>query len=202
VLEQREFHAFSFEVQRAKYKHLKLKNMRKIKVYIAASLDGYIARPDGDLDWLTKYPITPEINYGYNEFFDSVDTVIMGGKTYRDILNMDVIYPYESKTTYVITRNIINSPKDNRYFITDNVIDEISELKTQQGKDIWLVGGGELITMMLNANLVDEMQICYVPVILGTGILLFPNNPKESTWKLVGSDIYDSGFIKVNYVID
>ena len=176
--------------------------MRKIKVYIAASLDGYIARPDGDLDWLTKYPITPEINYGYNEFFDSVDTVIMGGKTYRDILNMDVIYPYESKTTYVITRNIINSPKDNRYFITDNVIDEISELKTQQGKDIWLVGGGELITMMLNANLVDEMQICYVPVILGTGILLFPNNPKESTWKLVGSDIYDSGSIKVNYVID
>lgn len=57
--------------------------MRKIKVYIAASLDGYIARPDGDLDWLTKYPITPEINYGYNKFFDSVDTVIMGGNAIK-----------------------------------------------------------------------------------------------------------------------
>lgn len=62
--------------------------MRKIKLYIAASIDGYIADINGELDWFSNYPITPELNYGYDEFFNSVDTVIMGGHTYRDIVNL------------------------------------------------------------------------------------------------------------------
>ena len=75
--------------------------MRKIKLYIAASIDGYIAYSDGGLDWLSEYPITPESNYGYDEFFESIDSVIMGGKSYRDILNMDVIYLFPNKSTEI-----------------------------------------------------------------------------------------------------
>ncbi|HBL35084.1 MAG TPA: riboflavin biosynthesis protein RibD [Porphyromonadaceae bacterium] len=173
--------------------------MKKIKLYIAASLDGYIARHDGDLDWLIKdYPITPDFNYGYNDFFESIDTIIMGGRTYREILYMDVVWPYKDKTTYVVTRNPV-IPKDNINFITENIIETIHELREENGKDIWLVGGGELITMLLNQDLVDEMIITYIPVIIGNGISLFPNNPKESKWNLQRNMGYENGVLHVVY---
>lgn len=175
--------------------------MRRIKVYIAASLDGYIARYDGDLDWLVEFPNPSKEDYGYKDFFGSIDTVIMGGRTYRDILCMDVVWPYKDKTTYVVTHNPVKINEDIQ-FITENIIDQISELCNQSGKDIWLVGGGELITMLLNADLIDELQISYIPLILGSGIPLFPNNPKESSWKLIRSTVYDSGVIKIDYSID
>lgn len=188
-----EFHAFLFIL------YLNTKNMRKIKLYIASSIDGYIADLDGGLDWLSKYPITPEFNYGYDIFFESVDSVIMGGRTYRDILNMDVIYPYESKTSYVITRNEISSPKENIHFIANNIIETISDLKEKEGKDIWLVGGGEIISMLLSQNLIDEMIITYIPVVLGIGIPLFPEIKKESNWKLIDCQSYNNGVLTIDY---
>lgn len=172
--------------------------MKKIKLYIAASIDGYIARIDGDLDWLMEYPINSETNYGYDNFYKSIDTVIMGGQTYRDILNMDFVWPYKDKTTYVVTRNSMGT-KENVHFATENIIETISELRNQEGKDIWLVGGGELLSMLLTADLVDEMIITTIPVILGSGISLFPNSPKESKWELKSSESYKNGVVQVTY---
>lgn len=174
--------------------------MKKIKVYIAASLDGFIARPDGDLDWLLKYPMPTGTEYGYKDLMDSIDTVIMGGRTYREMLCMDIVWPYKDKKTYIISRNSMET-KENIDFITEDIIERIFELKNESGKDIWLVGGGELITMLLNANLVDELQVSIIPIILGAGIPLFPNTPKESNWKLTGSTAYDSGIVKLDYNI-
>jgi len=174
--------------------------MRKIKLYIAASMDGYIADPDGGLDWLSGYPITPELNYGYDEFFNSVDSVIMGGRTYRDILNMDVIYPYKDKTSYIITRNKdSHTSLNNVQFLSDNIIETISSLKEQQGKDIWLVGGGEIISILLDNNLVDEMTITHIPKILGDGISLFPKMKVESNWKSLNSQSYSNGVLSIEY---
>lgn len=172
--------------------------MGKIKVYIAASLDGYIARPDGDLDWLTEFPNPTKEDYGYNEMLTSVDTVIMGGRTYRELLCMDILWPYKNKKTFVVSHNSIKT-NENIEFITEDIIERITELRNEEGKDIWLVGGGELITMCLNASLVDEMQICYIPVILGSGIPLFPSNPKESNWELRENIAYASGIIRLSY---
>lgn len=174
--------------------------MKKIKLYIAASIDGYIARNDGDLDWLTEYPINTETNYGYDAFYESIDTVLMGRRTYHDILNMDVLWPYKDKETYVITRNPMNE-KQNIHFITENVIENISRLREQNGKDIWLVGGGKLITILLNENMVDEMIITTIPVILGSGMPLFPDNPKESKWKLENNESYKNGVTQVTYKV-
>lgn len=115
--------------------------MKRIKVYITASLDSYIARPDGDLDWLTKYPIASEINYGYHEFYASIDTVIMGGRTYRELLCMDILWPYKDKQTYVVSHGITET-NENIEFITKDIIKKVSELQNEEGKDIWLVGGG------------------------------------------------------------
>ena len=174
--------------------------MKKIKLCIAASIDGYIAQSDGDLDWLTKYPINPETNYGYDDFYKSIDTVIMGGQTYRDILNMDFVWPYTDKTTYVVTRNSMGT-KENIHFITKSIIEEISKLRKENGKDIWLVGGGQLITMLLASDLVDEMIITTIPVILGNGIALFPEQPKESQWELQSNISYKNGVVQAKYKI-
>ena len=89
--------------------------------------------------------------------------------------------------------------KENVRFITENIIETISELRNQEGKDIWLVGGGELISMLLAADLIDEMQICYFPIILGKGISLFPEQNKESKWEIIKTKVYDSGVLKVDY---
>lgn len=172
--------------------------MKKIKLYIAASIDGYIARSDGDLDWLMKYPINSETNYGYDDFYKSIDTVIMGGQTYRDILDMDFVWPYRDKISNVITRNPMGA-KENIRFITEKVIENISNLRNENGKDIWLVGGGKLTAMLLNQDMVDEMIITTIPVILGNGIPLFPEQPKESKWELQSSESYKNGVIQIVY---
>ncbi|MFV0398578.1 MAG: dihydrofolate reductase family protein [Bacteroidales bacterium] len=90
---------------------------------------------------------------------------------------------------------------ENIEFITENIIDRIIKLRKEKGKNIWIIGGGVLISLLLNTGLVDELQICYIPVILGSGVPLFPNNPKESAWTLIGSIAYDSGIIKLDYAI-
>jgi dihydrofolate reductase len=172
--------------------------MKKIILYIATSLDGRIAEPDGGLEWLIGFPNPEKTDYGYKNLLASVDTVVMGGRTYRELLNMDVIWPYPEQMTYIISHHNWGE-KDKIKFITENIIETISELRSKDGKDIWLVGGGELISMLLTADLIDEMQICYVPVILGKGIPLFPEQTKESKWKITGNKVYESGFLKVDY---
>jgi dihydrofolate reductase len=172
--------------------------MKKIILYIVASLDQRIAEPDGGLDWLTGFSNPQKANYGYNDLLASVDTVIMGGKTYREILNMDVIWPYPNQHTYVVSHHEWDA-KEDISFITENIVETIAELRSKPGKDIWLVGGGELTAMLLAAGLVDEMRITYIPVILGRGIPLFPEQLEESKWELTGNKTYNSDVVMVEY---
>ena len=147
-----------------------------------------------------KYPVNVETNYGYDGFFESIDTVIMGGRTYRDILNMDVVWPYKDKTTYVITRNSMDS-KDDIHFVSENVIETVSALQNKTGKVIWLVGGGEMISLFLSHELIDEMIITTIPVILGNGIPLFPSISKDSEWETITNHKYENGVIQIHYKI-
>lgn len=172
--------------------------MKKIILYIAASLDQRIAEADGGLEWLTEFPNPEKTDYGYKDLLASVDTVIMGGRTYREILNMDAIWPYPEQMTYVISHHNWEA-KENVRFITENIIETISELRNEEGKNIWLVGGGELISMLLAANLIDEMHITYIPVILGKGIPLFPEQSKGSKWELIESMTLNSDVLVVKY---
>lgn len=172
--------------------------MKKIILYIAASIDGRIAEPDGGIEWLSEFPITEEMNYGYKDFFASIDTIVMGGRSWCEMSNMDAMGAYADKAVYVVSHHNW-SEKENIKFITENIIECIAALRNEQGKDIWLFGGGELISMLLAANLIDEMQISYIPIILGKGIPLFPEQPKESKWEIRGTKVYDSGILKVDY---
>ena len=201
TLEWCKFHAFLRAISELSKDSItrKIKSMKKIILYIAASIDGYIAEAEGSTEWLEDYPITEKMNYGYNEFMASVDTIIMGGRSYREVLNMDIIGHYKDRQIYVVTRGWTEKTVDNVDFIMDNVINRIRQLRDGAGKNIWLFGGGKLTAMLLEADLIDEMRICYIPVILGEGIPLFPKQPKESKWKLIESKAYNSGILMVKY---
>ena len=166
--------------------------MRKIKLFIACSLDGFIAREDGGIDWLFNG------DYGYNKFYDSIDTVLMGRKTYELALKLEE--SYKDKRAIVFTRQKNLKKSSNVEFVSD-IVSLTKKLKNSKGKDIWLVGGGEIISVLLNNNLIDEMQIFVHPIILGKGIKLFQNIKKEVRLKLAGTKNYKSGLVQLNYKV-
>lgn len=193
-------HAF-LRVSTAESKQLitrKIENMRKIILYITASIDQRIAEPEGSLEWLIGFSNPKKADGSYKMLLASVDTVLIGGRAYRELLNMDVIWPYPEQMTYVVSHHNWGE-KDNIRFITENILEAITTLRNRPGKDILLVGGGELISMLLAADLIDEMHICYLPIILGDGIPLFPEQPKESKWVLSDCTPFNSGILNVKY---
>lgn len=137
-------------------------------VYVAMSLDGYIADVDGGVNWLSSFG-NEGTTREYKNFLDSVDNVIMGTNTYDQILTFGSNYPYESKMNYILTYDKSKyTDTENRKFIN---IDEIpSDIKNSK---TWVVGGSEAIASLVKENLVDEFRISVMPIVLGNGIKLF-----------------------------
>lgn len=175
--------------------------MKKIILYIASSIDGRIATADGGIEWLDTIPNPNHEDYGYEELMQSVDTILMGNATYRKILSFNIPWPYPGKRTYVIAhqeRQQNPSPEEIE-FITENVCDRIAALKSQSGKDIWLVGGGQVDALLASGNLIDEMRIFIAPTILGDGIPVFAGAINQNVWKLNECRRYDSGGVMLVY---
>lgn len=169
--------------------------MRRIKLFIACSLDGFIARPDGGIDWLFS-----DGDYGYQKFFDSIDTVVMGRKTWDLSLSFGD-YPYPGKTAYVFSRRRdLSHPK--AQFINQPVGPFMQDLRQQQGRDIWLIGGGELTREFLNAGLIDDFIVSVHPIVLGAGLPLFPAPCRETRLRHVKTLPFDSGLVQMHYEID
>lgn len=173
--------------------------MRAIKLYIATSLDHYIARPNGSVDWLESFPNPDGNDYGYQNFLASIDTTLMGHNTYKEILGFDIPFPYLDKKNYVFTRSHDVVKAAFVEFVNKDIISFIQSLKQQAGKDIWLIGGGQLNTILLNADLIDEMIITIVPIILGEGIPLFAPGTKECIFQLIHSQAFPSGMVQMSY---
>jgi len=144
-------------------------------MYLAISIDGNIADKDGGVAWLDKVPNPDKSDYGYKDFFDSIDTTIMGNNTYRQVLSFGIENPYKGKTNYVVTRD--KSLEDNQHvsYISENITDFVANLKEQDGFDIWCVGGAELNAMLLNNQLIDELIVFMMPVVLGDGVPMTSN---------------------------
>lgn len=166
--------------------------MGKIILYIASSLDGYIARENGDVDWL---PINTDS--GYDNFYKSIDTVIMGKKTYDQILTFGD-YPYKGKKSYVFTRNDSLTKDENVEFASN--VEEFSRNLVSSKGNIWLVGGSELFSAFLEHKLVDEIILSIIPTVLGKGIPLFQNINQETNLKLIKTTEY-SGFVELTYKV-
>jgi len=173
--------------------------MRQVILYIAASLDNYIARPDGNVDWLSSPEfLIPDEDYGYNEFYASIGTTLMGNSTYRFILDQDVPFPYPDKKNYVFSRSANNRDTEFVRFISHDPVDFVRQLKLDNGKDIWLVGGGQINTILLNSDLIDKMILTLFPLTLGEGIPLFHGKYKEVKFNLEASKSYQSGIVQLN----
>ena len=159
--------------------------MEKIILNIASSLDGFVARENGDIDWLSDTGKS-----GYDEFYRTVDTVIMGKTTYDQVLTFGE-YPYKDKKSIVFTRkNNITSKIKNVEFVSD--VDKfVKDMLPEMKGNIWLVGGSKTISSFLNHGLIDEMILSVIPVILGKGIPMFHGIQQETKLELVKTTTYD-----------
>lgn len=174
--------------------------MKRIKLYTSLSLDGFIARPDGKLDWLENFENASGTDYGYEQFLSGIDTLIMGRKTYDAIISYGIKWPYEHCITFIVTKNPEYQVKtENTFVLSGNVIEQITMMKSGEGKDIWLVGGGKINSYLLNYALIDDMILSVVPVIIGEGLPLFPDKPTESLFKFVESIDYEPGIVNLIY---
>jgi dihydrofolate reductase len=175
--------------------------LRKIKLYIAISLNGKIAGADGSVDWLENIPNPAKTDYGYAGFFDSVDTTIQGYNTYNQVIGWGIDFPYKGKKNYVLTKK--QNVKNTEFveFITENHAEFIKRLKEEKGRDIWLIGGSKANTLVLNAGLLDEIIVFVMPVILSGGIELFDAFPAETQLKLLESKSYSSGVVEMKYSV-
>ncbi|KGN71044.1 hypothetical protein HR09_01685 [Porphyromonas gulae] len=162
--------------------------MKKIKLYIAVSADGYIAPPDGDLSWLVNHPMPSKEEH--QAFLNSVDTVLLDGNMYSNLVCMDILWPYKGKEVYVVSPHPVLAKYDVK-FITEKVSETVADLKRARGKDIWLAGGADLISLLRDNGLIDEMIITYTPEVFDKGIALFSEAPEKSGWKLVESISYN-----------
>lgn len=171
--------------------------MRKLKLFIASSLDGCIARPDGAIDWLP----TDGNDYGYQDFIRTIGTTLMGGKTYRDVLRFGT-FPYAQLENYVFTRNRKMKKAPNVKFVSDDICEFTRNLKKGSGSGIWLIGGSEIITELYNEQLIDEYVVTIIPIILGKGIPMFYGLEKQEKLKLTGSKSYASGVVQLSYEVN
>jgi dihydrofolate reductase len=174
-----------------------MENQRKVVLYIAQSLDGYIARENDDISWLSIVDRDYE-DYGYDEFIKTIDTVFMGRKTYEKVLTLGVEFPHKDKTCYVLSKKLLGAD-ENVQFFNGSIVDLITEIKAQQGKDIFLDGGSELVRLFRDNNLIDEYVISIIPILLGKGIRLFRETESENNLRLVKSETFESGLVKLKY---
>jgi dihydrofolate reductase len=167
--------------------------MRSIVLFIASSLDGYIARPSGEVDWLFT-----DQDYGYANFLAGVDTVLMGRKTYEQVLTFGE-FPYQEKQCYVFSNNPDFDAAPHAEVVRADVKAFVEGLGRSQGKKIWLVGGAALIHSFIAHQLLDEMILFIHPILLGGGIPLFTEGFSTQTLKLTDHQSFDSGLLQITY---
>jgi dihydrofolate reductase len=172
--------------------------VRKIIVYIAMSADGYIARPDGDVGWLDRPRIAGD--YGMGAFYKSIDTVLMGRKTY-DIARKLGQKAYPGKKNYVFSRTRRRSRTPNVEFLNGPVGDFARELRQAKGKDIWLVGGAQLTAAFLDEGQVDEFIIHVIPTLIGEGIPLLQPRHRTVPLTLLSCRSYPDGVVRLHYSV-
>jgi dihydrofolate reductase len=171
---------------------------RKLVLFIATSLDGYIATADDSLEWLFK--VEGEGDNGYSEFYETVDTVLMGRRTYEWMMDkVEGNFPYANKACYVFSKSQ-SGKTENVEFVNDDVVAFTKKIKGLDGKNIWLVGGGNLLHSFIKERLVDEIIITLAPTLIGQGIPLFNKNNFEQELKLKKVRTFNQ-FVELHYEV-
>lgn len=171
--------------------------MRKIILQVAVSLDGFIEGPNGEIDWCFT-----DQDYGMKDFFKQIDTLFMGRKTYELMLTMgdDATSGFPKLKQYVFSTTL-NEVQEGT-IVGDDLESEVEKIRKEQGKDIWLFGGGNLTTSFMNLKLVDEVWLAVHPVILGGGKPLFDNIKERIGLKHLDTKTYSTGLVFLKYAIE
>jgi dihydrofolate reductase len=181
-----------------------MKSRRKIIVCIATSADGYIARPDGDVEWLNR---RPHVDYGMRAFYRTIDTILWGRKTY------DWLLAYSKKTgqteglidtklaNYVFSHNPPKAHFAGVQFVSDPLKAFAQRLRATPGKHIWMMGGGELIASFLDAGEIDEFDIHVIPTFIGKGIPLIAPRHRDIALQLLLARKYRDGVVRLRYQV-
>ncbi|NJD78604.1 MAG: dihydrofolate reductase [Candidatus Methanoperedens sp.] len=171
--------------------------MSKTILYIAASLDGYIAGPDDDISWLSPYQ---GIEYGYEEFLAKIGAVIKGRRTY----DIEVRNGWENAFSipqFVLSKNKPELPRPGVTFTNEDIAQVLQKIKQITDKDIWIEGGANVARQFINRGLLDEIILTIVPVILGDGIRLFDNIHKRRNLLLTDVMRFDKGLVQLIYSV-
>ena len=168
-------------------------------VYIATSLDGYIATKDGGIDWLHEAPNPTGEDFGFSKFMDGIDALIMGRKTYETVLSFDTEWPYKKKV-FVLSRSLKDvdiALKGKAEIINGEIKEIISRLNEKGYKNLY-IDGGETVQSFLEESLIDELIITKIPIILGSGIPLFTEFKASQKFEHIETSEF-SGMVKSHY---
>jgi dihydrofolate reductase len=172
--------------------------VRKLIVYIAMSVDGFIAGNNDDLSFLQQVEQEGE-DYGYGDFIQTIDTVIIGRRTYDTVMQLTDQFPHADKACYIISSKM-QEPKGNLRFYTGDLHALVAELKaTNSDKHIFCDGGASIVQQLLRLKLVDELIVSIIPVVLGDGIRLFGDNTAQQQLTLLSSKAYPKGLVQLQY---
>ena len=171
--------------------------MRRLKLFVATSLDGYIAARDGDVSWRFH-----DGDYGYEAFLAGIDTVLLGRRTYEAALSFSQ-WPYPERKVVVFTRgDTLSVISPNTVATSRTPADIVLELRTRQGKDLWLAGGGELVRECLDAGLIDDIIVSIHPIFLGEGVPFVATGAARTPLTLTAERRYPSGLVQLSYCLD
>jgi dihydrofolate reductase len=174
---------------------------RRIIVYAGTSADGFIARPDGDIEWLTSRP-KPEGFYGIGKFTASIDTKILGRKTYEQSLALGAKFGGAIRTYVCSAQPPPSRRPPGVEFVSEPIASLAGRLRAAGGKDIWLMGGGKIIASFLDAGAVDQFIINVVPVLIGDGIPLIAPRHRHTPLRLLSTHQFADGVVQLHYEVE
>jgi dihydrofolate reductase len=173
--------------------------MRRVRYVVAMSLDGYIAGPNGEADWII---MDPEIDF--RALFEQFDTFLLGRRTFEAMGGARSVGHSGAQKTIVFSRTLRQEDHPNVVIVSRDSERVVADLKSEPGKDIWLFGGGSLFRSLLEARLVDAVEVAVIPILLGEGTPLLPPIPSSERFelKLTGSRTFETGIVSLEYALE
>jgi dihydrofolate reductase len=172
--------------------------MRPVVLYITASIDGFIAETGGGMGWLDEASATGS-DFGYADFYASIETVLMGSATYEFVLGAAAPFPHADREVFVFTSRDLPVAAESVMLVGEDPAQFVSRLREVDGGRIWLIGGGRLNSAMLGADLIDEVRLFVQPLLLGDGVPLFAGAHAGLRLELVESATWPGGVIELRY---
>lgn len=166
--------------------------MRRLRYQVACSLDGYIAGPNGEFDWIPDEP-----TFDFDGLYAQFDTLVMGRATWEAVLSMREMF--EGKRVVVLSRTLRPEDHPGVEIVASGAVDRVRALKAEPGRDIWLYGGGQVFRELLNAGLVDTVEPAVLPILLGGGLPLLPAPAERTRLRLRRHTAYPEGMVLLEY---